>query len=151
LGEIEFANTFVALRDTAMRIILKQLLPIGLAILAITEAAQADDLKLNPPWTTNTSMAAVAAVAPTAELRCTTASPERANELADQAWQDGSYQLAGECYLAASEPTLADRAFVKAVAPQAALTARKLAENRDEVKAQIHQWKQAVQAFRPAH
>lgn len=134
-----------------MRIILKQLLPIGLAILAITEAAQADDVKLNPPGTTNTSTAAVATVAPAAELRCTTASPERAHQLAVEAWQDGSYHLAGECYLAAGEPVMADRAFVKAVAPQAALTARKLAENRDEVEAQIRQWKQAVQALRPVH
>jgi hypothetical protein len=131
--------------------ILKELLPIGLAILAITDAAQADDLKLNPPGTTNTSTAAAAAVAPAAELRCSAVSPERARELADRAWHDGSYQLAGECYLAAGEPTMADSAFVKAVAPQAVLTSRKLAETRDEAKAQIRQWKQAFQALQRAH
>lgn len=134
-----------------MRIILKQLLPIGLSILGITEAAHADNLKLNPPATANTSTAAVAAVAPTPESRCTAASAERARELADQAWQDGSYQLAGECHLLAGEPAMADRAFVKAVAPQAALTSRRLGENRDEVKAQIRQWKQAVHDLQRAH
>jgi hypothetical protein len=131
--------------------ILRRLLPIGLAILAIAAAAQADDLELNAPGATNAATAALAAVAPTAELRCSAASPERARELADRAWQDGSYQLAGECYLTAGEPNMADRAFVKAVAPQAALTSRKLAENRDEAKAQIRQWKQALQALQRAH
>lgn len=134
-----------------MRIILKQLLPIGLAILGITGAAHADNLELSPRATANTSTAAVAGIAPTAQSRCTAASAERARELADQAWQDGSYQLAGECYLVAGEPAMADRAFVKAVAPQAALTSRTLAENRDEMKAQIRQWKQAVQALQRAH
>ena len=81
----------------------------------ISEAAQADDVKLNPPATANTSTAALAAVAPTAASHCTAASPEQAREIADQAWQDGSYQLAGECYLVAGEPAMADRAFVKAV------------------------------------
>jgi hypothetical protein len=133
-----------------MRIILKQLLAVGLAILGITGAAHADNLEVNPPAAANTSTAAVA-VAPTAESRCTAASAERARERADQAWQDGSYQLAGECYLVAGEPAMADRAFVKAVAPQAALTSRTLAENRDEMKAQIRQWKQAVQALQRAH
>jgi hypothetical protein len=133
-----------------VRIILKQLLPIALALWAISAAAQADDLKLNP-GTAKTSAPAVATVAPTGEVRCPAASPERARKLADEAWQDGSYQLAGGCYLAAGEPALADRAFVKAVAPQAALTARKLAENRDGLEAQIRQWKQAAQALRPAH
>jgi hypothetical protein len=134
-----------------LRIFLKQLLPIGLAILAISEAAQADDVKLNPPATANTSTAALAAVAPTAASHCTAASPEQAREIADQAWRDGSYQVAGECYLAAGEPAMADRAFVKAVAPQAALTSRRLADNRDEAKAQIRQWKQAVQALQRSH
>jgi hypothetical protein len=134
-----------------LRIILEHLLLIALAILAITEAAHADDLKLNPPATANIATAAVADVAPTAESRCTAGNAERARELADQASQEGAYQLAGECYLVAGEPAMADRAFVKAVAPQAALTSRRLADNRDEVKAQIRQWKQARQALQRAH
>jgi hypothetical protein len=134
-----------------MRIFLKQLLASGLAVLAIAGVAQGEDLRSYPPSTMNTSEAAVAVVPPTAELRCTATSPQHALEVADQAWQDGSYQLAGECYLAAGEPARADRAFLKAVAPQAALSSQRLAENREAVKTQIRQWTQALRGLQRAN
>jgi hypothetical protein len=90
-------------------------------------------------------------VAPTAELRCTATTPQRAREIAEQSWQDGSYQLAGECYLAAGEPAMADRAFLKAVAPQAAVTSQRVAENGDQVKAQIRRWNQALRSLQRAN
>jgi hypothetical protein len=133
-----------------MRIIPKQLLLIGLVILASTGAAQGEDPKSYPPSTASTSSLAVD-VAPTAELRCIETSPQRAREIAEQAWQDGSYQLAGECYLAAGEPAMADRAFLKAVAPQAAVTSQRVAENGDQVKAQIRRWNQALRSLQRAN
>ena len=133
-----------------MRIIPKQLLLIGLVILASTGAAQGEDPKSYPPSTASTSSPAVG-VAPTAELRCVATSPQRAREIAEQAWQDGSYQLAGECYLAAGEPAMADRAFLKAVAPQAAATSQRVAENGDQVKAQIRRWNQALRSLQRAN
>lgn len=133
-----------------MRIIPKQLLLIGLVILASTGAALGEDPKSYPPSTASTSSLAVD-VAPTAELRCVATSLQRAREIAEQAWQDGSYQLAGECYLAAGEPAMADRAFLKAVAPQAAVTSQRVAENGDQVKAQIRRWNQALRSLQRAN
>ena len=133
-----------------MRIIPKQLLLIGLVILASTGAAQGEDPKSYPPSTASTSSLAVD-VAPTAELRCIETSPQRAREIAEQAWQDGSYQRAGECYLVAGEPAMADRAFLKAVAPQAAVTSQRVAENGDQVKAQIRRWNQALRSLQRAN
>jgi hypothetical protein len=134
-----------------MRIIPRQWLLIGLAILANTGAAQGEDLKSCPSSMAATSTLAVDAMTPTAELRCTAASAQRAREIAEQAWQDGSYQLAGECYLAAGEPAMADRAFLKAVAPLAAVTSQRVAENGDQVKAQLRQWKQALRSLQRTH
>ena len=134
-----------------MRIIPKQLLLIGLVILASTGAAQGEDPNSYPPSTASTSSLAVDVVAPTAELRCIATTPQRAREIAEQAWQDGSYQRAGECYLAAGEPAMADRAFLKAVPPQAAVTSQRVAENGDQVKAQIRRWNQALRSLQRAN
>jgi hypothetical protein len=90
-------------------------------------------------------------VASTADLRCIATTPQRAREIAERAWQDGSYQLAGECYLVAGEPAMADRAFLKAVAPQAAVTSQRVAENGDQVKAQIRRWNQALRSLQRAN
>src|SRR4029077_834306 len=135
----------------AMRIIPEQLLLIGLVILASIGAAQGEDPKSYPPSTASTSSLAVDVVAPTAELRCIATTPQRAREIAEQAWQDGSYQRAGECYLAAGEPAMADRAFLKAVPPQAAVTSQRVAENGDQVKAQIRRWNQALRSLQRAN
>jgi hypothetical protein len=76
---------------------------------------------------------------------CTEATPERARWLGDRASQDGAYQRAGECYLAAGEHALANEAFVRASAQTSGDTSRRLAANLSDVKAQARQMKQAFQ------
>jgi hypothetical protein len=76
---------------------------------------------------------------------CSEASTERARSLADKASQDGAYQRAGECYLAAGEHALANQAFAKASAQTSGDTSRKLAANLSDLKAQARQMKQAFQ------
>ena len=76
---------------------------------------------------------------------CTEATPERARSLADKASQDGAYQRAGECYLAAGDHALANQAFVRASAQTSGDTSRRLAANLSDVKAQARQMKQAFQ------
>jgi hypothetical protein len=78
-------------------------------------------------------------------LNCREATVERARWLADKASRDGDYQRAGECYLAAGEPALADQSFVKAVGPASADSSRRLAANLDQLKSQARQLKQAFQ------
>ncbi len=80
-----------------------------------------------------------------AALACKEATPERARSIADKAWQDGAYQRAGECYIAAGEHALANEAFVKASAQSSGDTSRRLASNLNDVKAQARQMKQAFQ------
>ena len=57
--------------------------------------------------------------------------------LADKASQDGAYQRAGECYLAAGEDALANQAFVRASAQASGDTSRRLAANLNDVKADV--------------
>ena len=78
-------------------------------------------------------------------LSCSDATPERARMLADKASQEGAYQRAGECYLAAGQRNLADQAFVKASAQSKEDTSRRLASNLNDMKAQARQMKQAFQ------
>jgi hypothetical protein len=87
--------------------------------------------------------------APPAE-RCPVpvSAPEQARWLADALFEQGAYQRAGECYEAAGDHALADKAFVKAVGPQSSTTARELAAQRDQAKALF---KQLRQAFRAGH
>ena len=72
--------------------------------------------------------------------------PDRARWLADALFEQGAYQRAGECYEAAGEHALADKAFVRAVGPQSSMTARQLSEQRDQAKALFHQLQQAFRA-----
>jgi hypothetical protein len=74
-----------------------------------------------------------------------TTTAERARLLADKASQDGAYQRAGECYLAAGEHALANQAFARASAQASGDTSRRLAANLNDVKAQARQMKQAFQ------
>jgi hypothetical protein len=76
---------------------------------------------------------------------CKEVSVERARSLADQAFRDGAFRRAAECYLAAGQPALADRAFVKAASQTGAETARNFEAN--SVAAQT-QFRQLAQAFR---
>jgi hypothetical protein len=54
--------------------------------------------------------------------------------LGDVFFEQSAYQRAGECYEAASEYALANRAFFKAVGPESAVAARQLADQRDQAK-----------------
>jgi hypothetical protein len=76
---------------------------------------------------------------------CSEATVERARWLADKASQDGAYQRAGECYVAAGEHALANQAFAKASAQASVDTSHRLAANLNDVKAQARQMKQAFQ------
>ena len=65
-------------------------------------------------------------------------STEQAHSLADRLSEQGRYQLAGECYLAAGDHDRANRAFVKAVGPASTATARQLTEQGERAKTMLH-------------
>jgi len=62
---------------------------------------------------------------------------EEARRLGDSLFEQGAYQSAGECYQAAGEYELANRAFVKAVGPRSEVTASQLSEQRDQAKTML--------------
>jgi hypothetical protein len=79
---------------------------------------------------------------------CPVSSQAEARRLGDALFEQGAYQRAGECYEAASEYALANRAFVKAVGPESAVTAHQLADRRDQAKTML---RNVQQAFRAGH
>jgi hypothetical protein len=64
-------------------------------------------------------------------------SAAQAHSLADRLYEQGSYQLAGECYLAARDYDRANHAFVKAVGPASTATARQLTELGEQAKTML--------------
>jgi hypothetical protein len=106
---------------------------VGLALLWAASFALADVPKIDSPAT---AAAAETVVVVEANWNCGEVSAERARSLADKASQDGAYQRAGECYLAAGENALANQAFVRASAQASGDTSRRLAANLNDVKAQ---------------
>jgi hypothetical protein len=70
-----------------------------------------------------------------AHQRCGVSTQEQARRLGDLLFDQGAYQHAGECYEAAGEYSRADQAFLKAVGPASAATARQLSDQRDQAKA----------------
>ena len=74
---------------------------------------------------------------------CPVSTQEQARWLADVLFEQGAYQRAGECYQAAGEHALADRAFVKAVDAESAATGRQLSDQRDQAKALLRKVQQA--------
>jgi hypothetical protein len=76
------------------------------------------------------------------------ATQEEARRLGDSLYEQGAYQSAGECYQAAGEYGLANRAFVKAVGPQSTVTAGQLSEQRDRAKMML---RKVELAFRTEH
>jgi len=68
--------------------------------------------------------------------------------MAQELFEQGAYRRAGECYQAAGEYDLANRAFVKAVEPEGAATARQLSDQRDQAKTML---RKVQQAFRSGH
>jgi len=79
---------------------------------------------------------------------CAGTTQQQARGLGDVLFEQGAYQRAGQCYQAAGEYALANEAFLKAVGPQSAATARRLSDQRDQSKALFHQ---VQQAFRVSH
>ena len=63
---------------------------------------------------------------------------EEAHSLADRLFDQGSYQAAGACYLAAGDYDRANRAFVKAVGPASAATAHQLSDQGAQAKTMLH-------------
>ena len=82
------------------------------------------------------------------QAACAAATHEEARSLGDMLFEQGAYQRAGECYQAAGDFDLANQAFVKAVGPQSAVTARQLSEQRDEAKLML---RKVQLAFRTQH
>jgi hypothetical protein len=72
--------------------------------------------------------------------------PEQARWLADTLFEQGAYQRAGECYEAAGDHALANKAYLKAVGAQSSATTRQLSEQRDQAKALFRQVQQAFNA-----
>ena len=78
---------------------------------------------------------------------CPVSSPE-AHSLGDRLFEQGSYQAAGECYLAAGDYDRANHAFVKAVGPAGAATARQLSDQGEQAKTML---RKLQLAFRSQH
>jgi hypothetical protein len=85
---------------------------------------------------------------PAHEQHCpvSVSTPEQARWLADALFEQGAYQRAGECYEAAGDHALANKAFLRAVSPQSSTTTRQLSEQRDQAKALFRQVQQAFNA-----
>ena len=64
-------------------------------------------------------------------------SAAQAHSLADRLYEQGGYQQAGECYLAAGDNDRANRAFVKAVGPASTAAARQLTEQGQQAKTML--------------
>src|SRR5690242_7411945 len=65
-------------------------------------------------------------------LRCPVSAPEEARSRGDLLYEQGAYQRAGQCYQAAGEFDLANRAFLRALAPERAVTVHRLSGQRDQ-------------------
>jgi hypothetical protein len=128
-----------------VRIVNKVKILVGLALLGAASFALADAPKADAPSSAATPETVVIVGTAQGASNCNEATAERARWLADRASQDGAYQRAGECYLAAGENALANQAFVKASAQASGDTSRRLAANLSDVKAQARQMKQAFQ------
>jgi hypothetical protein len=115
---------------------------VGLALLGAASFALADAPRTDSPASAATPETVVVVGT---NWDCSEVSAERARSLADKASQDGAYQRAGECYLAAGEHALANQAFVRASAQTSEDTSRRLASNLSDFKAQARQMKQAFQ------
>jgi len=82
------------------------------------------------------------------EQQCPAVTTEQARSLADELLDQGVYERAGECYQAAGEYGLANRAFLNAVEPESKTTARQVSDQRDQARSLL---RQVQQAFRSRH
>jgi hypothetical protein len=95
-----------------------------------------------------TAPLALADPVPESHADCPVSTQQEARRLGDALFEQGAYQRAGECYQAAGEYALANRAFVNAVGPQSAVTARQLSEQKDQAKTML---RKVQLAFRAEH
>ena len=79
---------------------------------------------------------------------CPVSSAEQARTAGDLLSEQGAYQRAATCYQAAREYALADRAFLKALEPASAATARRVSEQSEQTKTM---WRSVARAFRADH
>jgi hypothetical protein len=91
---------------------------------------------------------AVAGEVPEERSACQASSMEQARSVADVLFEQGAYQRAGSCYQAAREYALADRAFLKALEPASAATARRVSQQSEQTKTM---WRGVARAFRADH
>ena len=91
---------------------------------------------------------AVAGELPGEHSPCQASSAQQARTVADVLFEQGAYQRAGTCYQAAREYALADRAFLKALEPASAATARRVSEQSEQTKTM---WRGVARAFRADH
>jgi len=91
---------------------------------------------------------AVADELPEEYSACPVASAEQARTVGDLLFEQGAYQRAASCYQAASEYALADKAFLKALEPASAVTARRVSEQSEQTKTM---WRSVARAFRTDH
>jgi hypothetical protein len=76
-------------------------------------------------------------------LRCPVSAPAQARARGDLLYEQGAYRRAGECYQAAGEFALANRAFFKALGPESALTGRRLSDQRNQARSMLRNVQQA--------
>jgi hypothetical protein len=91
---------------------------------------------------------AVADEVPEEHSACPVSSAEQARTVGDVLFEQGAYQSAATCYQAAREYALADRAFLKALEPASAATARRVSEQSEQTKTM---WRSVARAFRADH
>jgi hypothetical protein len=107
------------------------------------EPPQHNDVR-SPLWVVAIGTVCLAAVplafadSVVAEHQSCPVSTSQAHSLADRLYEQGSYQPAGECYLAAGDYDRANRAFAKAVGPASTATARQLTQQGEQAKTMLH-------------
>jgi hypothetical protein len=85
---------------------------------------------------------------PEVQPPCLGLAQEQARMLGNELFEQGAYRRAGECYQAAEEYELANRAFLRAVQPESMATARQLSDQREQARTMLHT---VAQAFHPGH
>ena len=93
-----------------------------------------------------TAPLALADPLPEGQALCSVTTQEEARTLADALFEQGAYQRAAGCYQAAGELDLANRAYVRAVEPRSAETARQLSDQRDQAKTMLRKVELAFHA-----
>jgi len=83
---------------------------------------------------------------PEGQAPCPVTTLAEARTLGDTLFEQGDYQSAGDCYQAAGELALANRAYVRAVEPRSAVTARQLSDQSDQAKTMLRKVELAFHA-----